>query len=229
MNVLLVAKTLVQLVLFCVFIKYFGLQSWARYQAQTIVSSTSSKRMDFMRAPAITLCPEDPTKAHVDIFEDECSNTEDLTIAECIEKNVISLNEMVVFESEGERGLEVPTAAEDWEFSYTNDPCYTFTSPRHIGTDNKLHSIRLGLSVAFSYKMFLHDPGFFVFSLNPGVKVNELSLEAGRRHLRKIVVVEHQDLSTDSQHCNPGSSYGFTSCVRCNIKCVFFSKLDLTG
>ena len=110
-----------------------------------------------MRAPAITLCPtlcpEDPTQARRDILEDDCKNTEGLTLADCIEKHVIGLDEMVVFESVGESGEEVATAAEDWEFSLTSDPCYTFTSRRHIGTDNKLHSIRLGLSAHFSYRI----------------------------------------------------------------------------
>ena len=44
--------------------------------------------------------------------------------------------------------------------------------------------------------MFLHDPAFFVYSLNPGVRVNEGAPEARQRNLRKIVAVEHQDLST---------------------------------
>ena len=166
MNYLIMAKVCVEIVLFSVFINFFGLESLKRFQGKAVVTTISAKQTEFMPAPAVTLCPMDPktklgfhniTKSDIRAANESlsaatCSETEDSTLAECFERKVIGLNEMVLHVREGIRGEKKSPSSENWTFSFSFNPCYTFTTPRHMGTDNFIHSIVLGLSVEFTYR-----------------------------------------------------------------------------
>ena len=166
MNYLIAAKVCVEIVLFSVFINFFGLESLERYQEKAVVTTTSAKQPAFMAAPAVTICPTD-LKTHLgfhNITKNDvraangsfsaamCSESSDPTLEECFEKKVIKLNEMVLYVSAGIKGEKQSPSLEKWTFTFSYHPCYTFTTPRHMGTDNFIHSIVLGLSDQFSYR-----------------------------------------------------------------------------
>ena len=224
MNYVIAAKVLTQAVLLVVFLNYFGLESWKTYQEESIVTTSKENLVDFVNAPAITICPRSPfeeIKTKEDnVMEFICNNTEGPDIAECFGGKVPKVEDIVISAYKGDHrgeGKHFGTGIDFWGFSfYKREACYTLTNPDHFGSHPGTDRIwiKLNSNRSSDYDVFIHDPTFFVYSKNPKLNINYGSLAQKVKRLDKIEVVKHTKLNTENKPCNTDASYSFTTCVR---------------
>jgi hypothetical protein len=116
-----VMKGFVQAILLAVFLKYFGLISWARYQAENVVVTTSERSEETFQAPAVTICPaakngnpfpgveftpEDISAAiKGEFIEILCKD--DGEISRCIEEKTFNLSVVKYFTKDGIQGEHI--------------------------------------------------------------------------------------------------------------------------
>ena len=190
-------KVLLVVSLISIFLNYFGLKSWERYQNQKVLVTQSWERPDFLPMPSITVCPasEDTgdgfsnvsrdsrisaTAEDKSILEYICGGLEAERLVECVEKNVLDLASIVTFEGYGPSPRidnntfkDFPLKEEHWKmnFDYTKGPCHIFQNNQTIGTIEK--GLKIGLNETMKHLIFVHDPRYFIKSKNPDIPVNE--------------------------------------------------------
>ena len=232
-------KVLLVVSLISIFLNYFGLKSWERYQNQKVLVTQSWERPDFLPTPSITVCPasEDTgngfsnvsretrisaTAEDKSVLEYICGGLEAERLVECVEQNVLDLASIVTFEGYGpsiridnNTFKDLPLKEEHWKmnFDYAKGPCHTFQNNQTIGTIEK--GLKIGLNETMKHLIFVHDPRYFIKSKNPDIPVNEDVLEPGGSYtIMSIKVVEHRNLDVPNKRCNPEEKYSLTDCVR---------------
>ena len=231
-QIFLFSKLCVVVVLFVVFIKYFGLNSLERYQEKKVYVTSTQKLEEFIPAPTLTICPinsfpdvpeeerhvmmENPFKFHCGSVDGNAS-----AIVECVEKLAYNLSDLVKLEAKGSMPMfreEAATGpvAEHWKAEFINGGslCLIHRSPHHFGSEDYAHAIVVGLNPDLEYNLFIHDPNFFVLSHNPGLGLNKLFLNMKQSIFAKLTVVEHHNLNVPNKRCNPQTGYSFTGNIK---------------
>ena len=245
------SKWLVVLVLFVIFLHFFGIKSLERYLEKKVLVTKTNKLMGFIPAPAITICPFNPETRLV--FPNNFSKEEEHKmrentfgylcghlygnasgIVDCIEELAYNLSSVVLKETRGmERdawdqfGTELKP--ENWrvESFDAKGLCFVYLSPRHFGNNDMLEAITLHLKPYLEYRMFIHDPNFFVMSKNPGLNMNMLIVGQNMTKMVRLTVIEHHNLDVPSKRCNRDLGYNFTGkhILFCNCGCNVYYLL----
>ena len=226
-QIFLFSKLFVVVVLFAVFINYFGLNSLKRYQEKKVYVTSTQKLEEFIPAPAITICPMNsfpglPEEEMMNPFEVLCGSVDGnaSAIVDCVENLTYNLTDVVKLEAKGSMPMfwdeaEPGPVAEHWKVEFTNGRslCLIHRSPHHFGSDDFAHALVVGLNPDLEFHVFIHDPNFFVLSHNPGLGLNKLFLNMKQNKLVKLTVVEHHNLDVPNKRCNPRTGYSFTGCI----------------
>ena len=237
-KLLIVGKLILVGSLLFVFLRYFGVVSWQKYQSKNVYVTKSWDRPDFLPLPAITICPQSEDsgssfknlskegmnqarKEGKTLMEYVCEDLEGKDLVECVEREVISLADFVTFEETHGESLRNkhdivamnPPVQSHWSMSLTKDkgPCFTYQNTQHMETKTML---KIGLNASFKHTTFIHDPRFFINSQNPAIPVNKKNLRSGDWHLIKLTVVEHRNLDVPDKRCDAGQNYSLNGCVR---------------
>ena len=237
-KLLIVGKVVLVASLLFVFLQYFGLVSWQKYQSKNVYVTKSWERPEFLPLPTITICPEDLVSGSTfknlskeerdrarregkTLLEFVCEDLEGKDLVECAEREVISLTDFVIFEETcGDSPRNKPDTIEmnppvqiHWSMtlSQTKGPCFIYQNNQHMETKGML---KIGLNASFKHRVYLHDPRFFINSANPDIPVNSNFVNPGEWELIKLKVVEHRNLDVPDKRCSPGENYSFTECVK---------------
>jgi hypothetical protein len=230
-----VLRVVVQVILVAVFLKFFGLVSYARYQDENVVVTTSKRAVETLPTPAITLCPGknmspyhglDQAKALAilsaqvsgEFLDIVCNDIKDGEVAQCIEDKTFNLTSVVKYFTNGLQGQQV-SGAQHWipDFTITSyGMCFTLNSSFSMRSKTS-GALRFELDEGTDFVRYIHDPDFFFMSQSVGMPFNAKQMLSGNG--KKILayammVIEHQKRNRASEPCNPNPTPTFTACIK---------------
>ena len=138
----LVSKLFIQGILLIIFLIYFGLPSFKRYQEKKVLKASLIKSTEGVPAPAITVCARDPgtftgwksnhsNAVKGDFVKHYCEEN----ITNCIETNTYSMNEIIDTVERGCETGEFITDKQFWIDDFTDAEqgrCHTLRIPDSI-------------------------------------------------------------------------------------------------
>ena len=212
------SRFLFQLVLFTIFLYFFGLPAVEEYRKKEVMLVETEKNEDGIPAPAITIALPDQLKE--DVF-DRCNRS----IEACVMAstfNSTNLIDSVLLGYERRMSLNLTTKgllSEDfnqiWAGRY-----FTINLPMRIGPDDDEDQLYIVLYPQFVYQIFVHDPEFFVYNENPTAipQMNQyLDAENTKSHYYRLDLTEMHELDIPNDPCNPNSDYNFHECVKASV------------
>ena len=224
-SILFWGKIIVQLALFGIFLRYFGITCWQRYQYRKVVVTSSEYYQGELPAPAVTVCPEKPEiqrnlseKSLSDPIGSWCGQSDETETYQCIENVTSNLTSSIRAVSFGYQHVEEsPDVDEDeWISDFTVPlvgKCFTFKRRQDMGIDIVKDSIMIHLLSNLSY-IFIHDPDFFAMNWNPALPFNNFVMDGNFARMFKMITVQHRNINVPSAPCNPDLTYSFTACIK---------------
>ena len=101
--------------------------------------------------------------------------------------------------------------------------CHTIQYDQKMGVDVEKDSLIIGLKPNLSYVFFLHQPGFFLFTLNSytlpafNLVLDQNNIGDTTMTVLMIEVVKHEKLSRPGSLCEEKLTYNFTDCVKSSV------------
>ena len=172
------------LLLFVIFVKYFGYKSMMRYLEKNVIEEITVDTSPMkLPPPALTLCgiqnntswKNDSTERIVGNFETHCNNSVTATdLKNCVENKTFSLKDTVIDASLGMPGYENSISlmnASLWTQKLTLAQfgiCYTLRGFQNIRTNPYSEGVYIILNpkLHMVYVM-IHSPDFFMLTFNP--------------------------------------------------------------
>ena len=222
-SILFWGKIIVQIALFGIFLRYFGIVCWQRYQARKVVVTSSEYFQGELPTPAVTVCPENPEilrnlseKSLSDPIGSWCGQNEETETYQCIESVTNNLTSSIRAVTCGHQEESPDVNREEWISDFTapgQGMCFTFKRRQDMGIDFVKHSIMIHFLSNMSY-IFIHDPEFFAMNWNPALPFNNFLLEGNFVRTFKMITVQHRKINVPSAPCNPDTTYSFTACIK---------------
>ena len=236
LNFLLLSKTFLQLLLFSLFLAFFGIPSLIQYQRkEIIVLKSETKTGNGIQPPAVTLVAKQNSlgwkTAEKDQFwqdfdlSDHCRRI-NMTVDDCIKKDSFELTDFleeakfigvnknysppILFNSSSPSFWKEDMSLSGYGRHYTLKPLKNVTQ-------NEEDCLAFILSKNFSYFVFVHDDDFFLFSVNPlgpPSKSWQFQGMSTKNHYQEVTLTKHKKLNLERQPCEEDPSYSFSYCVR---------------
>lgn len=241
MDFFLVAKICVQLGFIGFFFVFFGKPSLERFLEKQVLTVTSKRYSDKVLPPAVTIVAYDGDKGGWDqavptkdseALQAVCGDQPD--IERCIRSHSRGLEETAFVEMGGISGsapwAEALTDPALWREDFTSawyGRSFTLTYPHARGTAWRTDAINIHVnkSDGLNRRIFLHDPNYFILSVNPlSLPINLQTLESSRqgRFYFSLALTERLEYDTPSDPCVEEHGYSFLTCVK-----VSFGGLQL--
>ena len=211
-------KVLLQVFLLATFFNFFGLPAITRFSKMEVMIVETTKETYGIPAPAITI------NVANQIDTNSCFNS-NFSIDKCLEEKTLKRSDLLKSVILGFDRYEVNFTKENIREDFTSVWCgisYTLLLPTKIGPDYYRHQIFLELDTNLSYTVFIHDPDYFLFNVNPTVlpaTVGEFTTQKEKPNswLYKVQLTEVNKMNLPSRPCNDDHGYSFTSCLRRSI------------
>ena len=211
------SRLLFQLVLFTVFLYFFGLPAVEEYMRKEVMVVETEKAMGGIPIPAITIAV--PDQLEEDVF-DRCN----MSIDKCIlarTPNASNLIESVQLGYERRMFVNLTKEMLTEDFSQIWAGRYfTINLPISIGPDDDEDQLFIVLYPQFIYQILVHDPEFFIFTDNPSAipQTNKyFDAQNTNSHFYRLVLTEMHELDIPSDPCNPSYDYNFLECVKNSV------------
>ena len=232
------SNLLLHLLLFLLFLIFFGVPSIEKYLERKTIVITSEEQTNGIEAPAITFVPsnysiygwktveenlEDPTP-YFDMV-DHCQKLNTTDMESCISRDTFQLADFLRaarlgFYSE-KRSFLNETSFSSWTMDITVPYMgrhFTLKPSQKI-TRNSSDTPAFFLNANFSYSVFVHDENFFLVNYNPmalpsRVWVIKGAKEKGGSIFYKITLTKHKRLNLDERPCEEDPRYNFNTCVK---------------
>lgn len=220
-NGIVATKIIFIVLLFSIFIIFFGIGQIQSYLKKGVVVEVSHvSYLDSVHGPKLTICPLDPmTEIGWQDYNFNFCNGKD-NFKECILGSTYEMKDFT-WTKEKFRNSSVffNYTEEITAFSYGN--CLTIDGA--LGTLNskikKENELVIPLKTNLLYAIFIYDPKFFYISEHPravpGLRI-DLGSEIQNKHKRfvKIEIIEHEMLNLANQPCDEDETYRFADCLR---------------
>ena len=242
MKLFIILKLLFSIFLLLIFVFYFGLPSWEKFQAEEVMNNRRmliNKGNDSI-TPALTICATNPgthsgwkydgrypefaqlslqqkkslLKRHPDLIN-LCNGTTD--IQDCVEKSTNNLQETMKCASaqrpEGKIDFNNP---KNWakEMTFVVGMCHTFNKSVPLDSVGRW---AVDFHQKFDYTLIIHDPNYFMVTTNPATIpfiMTDFHKEDLGLILTYIEAIKHINIDRPSQPCNGQSDYSFTACIK---------------
>ena len=237
LSLVLLSKTILQLLLFCLFLSFFGIPSFTQYQKKETIVVRSEKDTDGIEAPAVTLAAtrnrfgwksaQNESFWYNFVLYEHCERI-NMTIEQCIQKDSFKLTDFLAdariekaINSSVSVFLNLSSASALWEEDMTATAFgkyFTFKPPKFT-TLNQESCMNFQLLRNFTYTVFVHDEDFFVNNANPlGPPVNYLTFEGRtqKNHYQELILTMQTKLNLDKRPCEEDPVYSFTKCIKEN-------------
>ena len=237
-SVALWTNSIIQIILFVLFLVFFGIPSIEKYLDKQTIMVSSEEQTNGIEAPAITLVALKkrgvPTgwksvnkdlnyQSFVMIHHCQAMNFTDMDICQkndTYERGDFLMSAALGFFKENSTSLlnESSMWTEDMAVTYygrhfTLNPSMTMTKTPH-------HAFIFQVDKSFGYYVWLHDENFFIVNQNPFglpsklwiITGNELSGKNGLYH--EITLTKHKKLNLDRRPCEEDPKYSFLTCTK---------------
>ena len=244
MNIITFLKIAFSLLLFILFIFFFGFPSWEKFQAKEVMSNKRKVNPTESITPAVTICALDKktrqgwkysnvkkgmgngknegnkkdditlSKYKLDILSYHCEGNELLT--DCINNETFNLTETVKNANMGDYQDIFNTTYWIDELSYFGlGKCHTLNNSVSLGSSH----FQFFLNRSLNYAVVIHDPNYFMLTANPStMPYLYLDMDASQGNkLVYIEAVEYININRPDQPCNDQEHYSFTACVKTSV------------
>ena len=247
------------LVLFIIFLSFFGIPSLIEYldKAVFVKISTDSSSEGKVSAPAITICTADPRTGNAwklspnisqssndsATFSSVCSGLEGSQLINCFKNSTFGLDDFIVPSLENQNKNENKNDPPGYFISDITwafmGQCHTYIQTEKI--DSQTASLLLPpLKRKYDYRIYVHDPDFFFLTSNPrafpGFKLflpHENIASTDLLHIQSIEIVKHNKLNLEKSPCMEDRDYIFSNCLRnaVNVKvgCILPWAMEKLG
>ena len=238
LNILLLSKTILQLLLFSLFLAFFGIPSLTQYQRKEIIVLKSESKTNGIEPPAVTLLATrnslgwktvetDQFWQDFDLF-DHCKGI-NMTVEDCMKEDSFELSDFLV-EAKFigvNKNYSPPILLNSSSPSFWKEDMsisgygrhFTLKSLKNI-TQNEEECLAFILTRNFSFFVFVHDEDFFLYSVNPlGPPSKSWQFQGGspphvQNHYQEVTLTKHKRLNLDRQPCEEDLDYNFSYCIR---------------
>ena len=237
LNLVLVSRTVLQLLLFCLFLGFFGIPSFSQYQKKETILVKSELDTDGIEAPAVTLMAvqnkfgwksaRNESFWYKFVLYEHCERI-NMTIEQCIHKDSIQLTDFLAdariektINSSSSVLLNLSSASAYWREDMTATAFgkyFTFKSPKSTAL-NQDYCMTFILVRNFTFVVFVHDEDFFLNNANPwGPPINYWTFEgpSQKNHYQELILTKHTKLNLDGRPCEEDPAYSFTKCIKEN-------------
>ena len=236
LNVLLFSKTTLQLVLFFLFLTFFGIPSFNKYQKKETIVVKSELETEGIEVPAVTLqatldnflgwksAKEDTTWTSFELFE-HCKGI-NKTIDECVQTDTIKLSDFLaeakfenMFNLSASVQIDLSSSSPDWTEDMTATGLGKYFTIRLSKpfVPNEDHCLIFSLLKNFTFLIFVHDENFFFYNSNPlGPPINYQTFQGPleKNHYQELTLTKQTKLNLDRQPCEDNPAYSFNSCIK---------------
>ena len=233
-------KAILQLVLFILFLYFFGVPSVRTYQKKETFVAKYEEVTDGIEAPAVTIQATQNTsgwkspggKGYWKSFEvfQHCAGI-NRTIEECIEEDSFRLTDFledVRFGDDPNVSSSVLNSSflkEDMDITAWGRH-FTLTNFKAMTQDDE-DCLKFVLNKTFSYSVLVHDEDFSLFNFNPlGPPTNAWNFigETTKSFYQELILTKQKKLNLDRRPCEEDPAYSFTVCVKENLSKKVSSK-----
>ena len=242
LNLALVSKTILQIVLFFLFLTFFGIPSFTQYQKKETIVVKSEQDTNGIEAPAVTLQTtynnlgwksvggKSADWQNFELYE-HCKRI-NMTIDQCIHNDSIRLTDFLA-NAKIERNFDYDSAATPllllnisassayWREDMTWTALgkyFTFKAPKSIALKQD-YCMTFVLVKNFTFFVFVHDEDFFILTVNPlGPPTNYWTFQGSSQssHYQELTLTRHSKLNLDQRPCENDPTYSFTKCIKEN-------------
>ena len=210
-------RLLVQVFLLAAFLYFFGFPAVARFSKKGVMVVETFEDTRGIPSPAITL------SATGQISDQTCFRM-NASIEDCLEENTLNRWELLKsvvlgFYQREKIDLAQEFLSEDftsvWAGRY-----FTLNLPLKIGPNYSKVQLFLGLHTNLTFTVFIHDPDYFLFNLNPiglPTTMRKFTTKKDKSWYYRMELTEVEKLNLPSRPCNDDPSYNFKSCLRRSI------------
>lgn len=241
-------KTFFMLVLFFVFLKYFGIVQIQDYlERGVLVKVGKAHYNNGVTAPKIRICAMNPStgygwkpeaegqnrpglsscQAETSLpekgnrsTEDENLVTEDeANITKCLENHIYNMEDFLPY---GTKPFQNPSS-DITAFDYGN--CVSFETNQTLNSMIGFSDIKLVLNSSLDYVVFLYDSNYFFISENPRatpalrLEISALEMSNIMARYLKFEIIEHILLNLPKNPCvEDDKGYNFENCIRKSVE-----------
>ena len=228
---------LLYVLLFVLFMIFFGYPSIVQYQKQETIITSTEKKTNGIEAPAVTIVTNNnitgygyKTKTNttssmacrftMTCLLDHCQEINQPDLGKCMFNDSFALTDFLTTASyvwrESTMGKVNLTQWTEDVGSVNNGRVFTWDPQRTITRywdDMVLLSVKRNLK----YYIFVHDIDFYLISLSPlGATRSFWHFDGNtmKNHFREIALVQHKRLNLDRQPCEEDEDYRMIDCVK---------------
>ena len=211
------SRLLFQLVLFTIFLYFFGLSAVEEYMRKEVMVVETEKDTHGIPFPAITIAV--PDQLEEDVFS-RCN----MSIDKCIMARTFNASNFIESVQLGyERRMFINLTKEMLTEDFSQiwaGRYFTLNLPISIGPDDDEDQLFIVLYPQYIYQILVHDPEFFIFTDNPTAipQMNKyFDAQNTNSHYYRLVLTEMHELDIPSDPCNPNYDYNFSECVKNSV------------
>ena len=194
-----------------------------------MLSVTSKKNTGGLAAPVVTIAARNPhtkrgwrgnTTSYPKVVEDVCGNQQE-SIEGCVRNETFShsdaFKDVILGFTEKKSLLDQEGL---WREDFTTSwygRTYSLDIHRMIGPDDKRDQFFIVLGWNLDYRIFVHDPAYFVLNTNPNglpSLVFKISPNESKSHYYPITLTEMEEVDHPEDPCEIDPNYNFQACVK---------------
>ena len=216
---------------------YFIQPAVNRYlKKNTMILTSEENHPEGLTPPAVTLCVSNPQGGGWKVkpigkpfvLTNYCPDSGSIEeMYKCIDEGTFDLEEAASFETSA-----VPTSQNTSKFwaqkfsFFPNGMCYTLNYTGLLGTNKYADVLKIVLPLldekteqSFVYNFWIHDPDFFVFSLNSLAIPHHAWKQVDAGFQVQVAVTEHKKMNQPLKDnpCNEDPGYSFNRCVETSL------------
>ena len=229
-NIFKIIKLLIQLTLFVVFLNFFGLDAFNRYQEKRTMIVKSKRETGGIEGLTMTVVAKNnQTKTgwnqESEVFSEEsddltsilCNDHEKFeTIQNCIQNKTFDRETTVKDIHVGINEFKVSILNESlWTEDFTvgfEGRYFAVTIPRKITTEWRQDQIFLYMNPNLIYDIYLHESSYFILNKHSyGLPTCHLEITPDplRGRYYELILTEHEVLNLPKDPCEPNKNYNF--------------------
>ena len=216
-------RVVVQTFLLVAFFHFFGFPAITRFAKKGVMVVESSKDTKGVSFPAITI-------AVVGQIENSTCFLRNTSIEDCIVENtlkrsdILPRNAFLGYTLRQEIELTEELVREDFTSTWAGI-YFTLRLPFKVGLDYHDDQFFLPLSTNLTYTVFVHDPDYFLYNMNPIALPAQMVKFTTKKEswFYRMEVTEVNSLDLPSKPCVQDPDYNFQSCLRRSISAQVLS------
>ena len=216
-------RAFLQIVLFAIFISYFGLPAVKKYRKMDVIMVNSMENTDGIPIPAITIDIADTSGYESCLFKNAS------TVKRCLDESVKNWTPTVRaivlgYKERKNISLKADMIQEGFSHTYSGS-LLTLKLPYKIGPDDMEDQLFIKLDPKFDgkYGLYFHDPEFFICNENPGAEsILYTRKVSGLYYPLELTEVIELDVPMDP--CNSNVGYSFGECIKRTVASQVFKR-----